>query len=212
MFNFSFYHGPFFCIEAIEDHQLRISSNILASQIMTWMALMLITPKNCPNEDGQNDGLTKKQANYHEMSTKNTLHTKKISWQIHASIREKRIMTCHHVYNAHLSKKYTRITHPWPLSHRVAWILRTEVLRLQRPKMHRWSWCLGLTPMRWEKVLMDNRKDWMMNLCVCVCMFFFWGGGSVYLVALIDCMLIYLMEKGGCQTKMDMNMHSIKMI
>ena len=94
MFNFSFYHGPFFCIEAIEDHQLRISSNILASQIMTWMALMLITPKNCPNEDG-----------HHEMSTKNTLHTKNISWQIHASIREKRIMTCHHVYNAHLSKK-----------------------------------------------------------------------------------------------------------
>lgn len=77
MFNFSFYHGPFFCIEAIEDHQLRISSNILASQIMTWMALMLITPKNCPNEDG-----------HHEMSTKNTLHTKNISWQIHASIRE----------------------------------------------------------------------------------------------------------------------------
>lgn len=126
------------------------------------------------------------------------LSEKNVSWRV--------IMCIMHI----CQKKYTRITHPWPLSHRVAWILRTEALRLQRPKMHRWSWCLGLTPMRWEKVLMDNRKDWMMNLCVC--MFFFFWGGSIYLVALIDCMLIYLMEKGGCQTKMDMNMHSIKMI
>lgn len=101
------------------------------------------------------------------------LSKKNVSWRV--------IMCIMHIYQ----KKYKCITHPWPLSHRVAWILRTEVLRLQRPKMHRWSWCLGLTPMRWEKVLMDNRKDWMMKLCVCVYVFFFVVGGE-YISCNID--------------------------
>lgn len=177
MFNFSFYHGPFFCIEAIEDHQLRISSNILASQIMTWMALMLITPKNCPNEDGQKDGLTKKQANYHETSTKNKLHTKNISWQIHASIREKRIMTCHHVYNAHLSKKIQM--HHASLTSFSPGGLDFKNRGTKASKTEDAS--LVLMP-RFDPNEMGEGFDGQPEglddeiVCVCVCMFFFLGG------------------------------------